>query len=177
MEMQDMLQTTEHPNQQLREQSASTRNIPTSSATMMVGGSWEQSGKAGLDLVFCDETGQLIRAHGKAINTNDPLEAEGLAMLQGLEHMLVNAVEHSERKFILFSNCKTLVKALLAGCTNSFSVHTYIPAYQERGAVAPHSLANWVCSTDGYFAGIPSDGFMKSLGMRTSIDQDFFTIP
>lgn len=105
--------------------------IPPDTASLMVGGSWDQSVKARVSVILYDETGQMVRAYGKAVTiTKDPLESEGLAMLQGLEQILVNTRVNSERKFMKFSDCKVLVKAV---CTNDVED---LPHWQAAQTVA-----------------------------------------
>lgn len=164
--------------------------MPTGKSVILIDGSWQASGKAGLGILVFDPQEELVRAKGSAAVARGPLESEAMALCNAIDH----AKGQRAGEFIVYTDCKALVSTINNNSTDE------IPDWMATEAIAncvleyhnlqgritvqyvgrhllkqPHNLANWA-RTDGNFVGIPSEQFMKELHLERRISRSLFIL-
>lgn len=185
------MEATQPPQHHRREQHIT--EVPPNTGAIHVDGSWEVSGKAGLGVIIYDTNGLLVSTKGQGMITQDPLEAEALAVLTALEYTATKNREDPSGKFIIYTDCKTLVQAIstnnieelpnwrtaqtVAYCIRTYNRLQEIVLIHHAGRESltqPHNIANWARRVNGVFNGYPSPAFRQELQIQESLDPRYF---
>ncbi|XP_078163540.1 uncharacterized protein LOC144558573 [Carex rostrata] len=176
-----------------RQRAAQTRiPIPQGARVVLIDASWDQKYGAGIGMGVYNRRGDLVYvsyAHG---NTTDPFHAEAEAMWQTIKY--ATGGEHPGL-FYIFSDCKTLVQAIIDGNTRDLpswraaeTVGKCIRAYQRNHhslsilhvlrvvVQTPHRLANWARKTGKNGSGTPIQCYLTHLELEQRLNPDHFSI-
>ena len=80
---------------------------------ILIDGSWDTTNRSGIGMVCFDQNGRLVQVQGERITAQDPLQAEAKALIKALNYVL--AQRQHQRKFVIYSDCRTLIDAVQSG--------------------------------------------------------------
>lgn len=135
--------------------------------------------------------GALLEALSQAMVTNDPFQAEATALLQALQYVETNSTHTPQCSYVIFSDCKTLVKMVNQQCVDELPswkarqtvaqciviwkqvLYTTLLYHTRREAlVQSHMLANGIRKANSGSTGMK---LVRGLGIELQLFSQFFT--